>query len=254
MSEDHIIKTIAVWGSSGAGKTLTSLAIATELAAHKQNVVVINTDTTTPALPVYLPRKTELDANSSVGTLLSQRTIDMIALNSKIHIHPHSDRIGFMGLVSGETPLTYSAFEREKMLELLGVFAATDFDYVIFDCLSNTTNDELSFLALEVSDHVVRVFSPDVKGIEFCKSQDNWLRGAGSIDVDKHIRVCSGAKKRVSPIDQVRAVYSFDYLLPYSPEAESKFIAGELIKGFNETSGIDFKKAINRLVKERLLV
>lgn len=247
------IKMIAVWGSPGCGKTITSLAIATELANKNKNVVVVNTDTIVPALAVYLPRRTDLTDNNSIGSLLSQKTINYEDLAQKIFIHPKSDRIGFMGLVSGETPLTYNSFEREKMLELLRIFDKTAFDYLIFDCLSNPTQDELTFLALEASDYVIRVISPDVKGIEFSKAQNNWLRGAGNIDIDKHIKICCGYRRKVSPIDQVKAIYGYDYLIPYSEEAESKYIAGELFKKFGATTGIEFQTVITKLVKERLL-
>ena len=47
---------LAVWGSPGAGKTVTAVKLAAELAKRKKNVVLVFTDLTAPPLPaVALP-------------------------------------------------------------------------------------------------------------------------------------------------------------------------------------------------------
>ena len=42
---------LAVWGSPGAGKTVTAVKLAAELAKRKKNVVLVFTDLTAPSLP-----------------------------------------------------------------------------------------------------------------------------------------------------------------------------------------------------------
>ena len=42
---------LAVWGSPGAGKTVTAVKLAAELAKRKKNVVLVFTDLTAPPLP-----------------------------------------------------------------------------------------------------------------------------------------------------------------------------------------------------------
>ena len=42
---------LAVWGSPGAGKTVTAVKLAAELAKRKKNVVLVFTDLTAPLAP-----------------------------------------------------------------------------------------------------------------------------------------------------------------------------------------------------------
>ena len=43
---------------------------------------------------------------------------------------------------------------------------------------------------------------------------------------------------------------SFDHVLEYSYEAESKMIAGELLRGFERSSGIKYEKKIEKICKD----
>ena len=60
---------LAVWGSPGAGKTVTAVKLAAELAKRKKNVVLVFTDLTAPPLPAVAAEGKLPEA--SVGELLS---------------------------------------------------------------------------------------------------------------------------------------------------------------------------------------
>ena len=45
---------LAVWGSPGAGKTVTAVKLALELSKRKKNVVLVFTDVTAPTLPAVV--------------------------------------------------------------------------------------------------------------------------------------------------------------------------------------------------------
>ena len=96
-----MMKMIASWGSSGAGKTTLALAIAAALVQNRHDVLVINMDTRAPMLPIYLPNNTKLDSRNSLGGVFEQE-ISEAALKDKMIPHPQSDRLYFMGLASGE--------------------------------------------------------------------------------------------------------------------------------------------------------
>lgn len=182
-----MVRMIAVWGSPGSGKGVLSIALAAQLAALHKNTVIISSNSSVPALPCYLPNE-HLGPDESLGGLIFSPMQNINALKGYIHIHPDSERIGVMGLASGDSPLTYKGFRRENMLTLLRLLDGSPFDYVIFDCQENPTRDSMTVLALETSEYVLRMITPDVRGIEFEKAQLLWMSGAADMRVDRQIR------------------------------------------------------------------
>lgn len=246
-----MVKMIAVWGSNGSGKKVISLALATKLAEHRKNVVVINTDSAMPALPVFLPRQ-QTGSEGSIGRLLATPFQSYNALKGYIHLHPESSHIGFMGIASGETPITYKAFTRDNMMSLLKVLNDSPFDYIIFSCISNPVLDSLTQLALQTAEYPIRIITPDVKGIEFEKSQTKWLRGIPGMRVDEQIRIINPVRT-TSPIDEVVALSgAADYTLPFSEEIYGRSIAGKLLRGCGERYGIQVEKQMSQLA-ERIM-
>lgn len=243
------VKMIASWGNAGAGKSTVALALAAKLAASNKNVVIISTDAETPALPMYLPFTEKLTLNNSIGELLSMSFFSYDNLKDKIHLHPKSPRIGFMGLVSGENQMNYKAFERNSILEFLRILHDSPFEYIIFDCKSNAMVDGLTLYALEAANFVLRIVTPDVRGYEFQKSQLAWLKNYDYADVARHIKVASPVFK-TTPIKQAELSFNgFDFVLPFSSGVYDKFSAGELLSGFTETDGIKFESEIKKLTR-----
>jgi MinD-like ATPase involved in chromosome partitioning or flagellar assembly len=244
-----MVKMIAAWGSSGSGKTTVALALAAALAKLKQNIIIISGDLSTPAMPVFIPTEQNLTAKHSLGALLTADKISFDTLKDKIHIHPNSDHIGFMGLVSGETPILYKSFERAKIIELLHILHNSEFNYIIFDCISNPVNDQLTLLAMEMSDFTLRIITPDVKGLEFEKSQLMWLQNAANFRVNKQIKICNQIHE-FSPVADVDAVSGgCEYRLPFCGEVYSKQLAGELVANMKYSKGIEFEKQIAALAE-----
>lgn len=246
-----MVKMIAVWGSNGSGKKVVSLGIATKLAEKRKNVVIINTDGSMPILPVFLPRQ-QIGSDGSVGRLLSSSFQSYNALKGYVHIHPESSHIGFMGIAGGETPITYKAFTRDNMMSLLKVLNDSPFDYIVFSCISNPVYAPLTQLALQTAEYPVRIITPDVRGIEFEKSQKSWLRGIPEMRIDEQIRVINPVRP-TSPLDEVISISgAADYVLPFSDEIYGKSIAGGLMRGCKERYGIQFEKRISELA-ERIM-
>lgn len=243
-----MVRMIAVWGSPGCGKGVISMALASQLATMSRNTVIINTNTSVPALPCYLPKE-YLGADNSLGSMLFAPMQNMNALKGHIHIHPKSDRIGIMGIASGESPLTYNAFQQKQVLRLLELLDSSSFDYVVFDCEENPTRHPMTLLAIQTSEYVLRIITPDVKGIEFEKSHLAWMNGAGDIRENEHIRVINPVHN-FSPLDEVLNVSGkADHVLPFSQQVYGKNVAGELIGGCNDRFGIQFDKQIHRLAE-----
>ena len=239
---------IAVWGSNGSGKKTLALALATQMARFQKNSVLISTDSSTPAIPVFLPGK-QIESDGSLGGLISKPINSVNALKGHIHIHPKSDRIGVMGITSGETPLSYRSFIRENMMSLLRILNDSPFDYVIFCCQSNPLMDTLTQLSLQTSEYAIRMITPDVRGIEFERAQLSWLKGIPEMRVDKQIRIFSPVF-RISPVDEIKAFTGdSEYMLPFSEEVHSKMLAGQLISGCKDRYGIQYDKQTGRLAE-----
>lgn len=246
-------KFISVWGSPGSGKTTISLAVAWELVRLKQNVLIINTDNTVPNLPVYLPKiKSSGDGQFSIGSMLENSMQTQDVLKGKIHLHPKSNNLGFMALESGETPLSYKAFEKNKMFSLIKLLQAQPIDYIIADCQSNVMYNAFSLLALENADVVIRALTPDVKGVEFNKSQCSWLSQSININMARQIKVASPCRG-YSAVEEAGAVVGgFDFILPDNNETYIALSSGSPLGECASAVGKDFDAAIKKIC-ERIL-
>lgn len=243
-----MVRMIAVWGSPGSGKGVVSVALATQLASLHKNTVIISGNSSVPALPVYLP-KAYIGADGSLGALLNSPMQNASALKGFIHLHPGSERIGVMGLASGESTLSYNAFDGKGIARLQELLDSSPFDYILFDCESNPTRDSMTLLALQNSDHVLRILTPDVMGIEFEKSHLSWMTGAAEIRNDEHIRIISPIHS-FSPLETMQTVAGkAEYMLPFSNKVYGKYIAGELISGCSDRYGIQFDKQVRKLAE-----
>jgi len=243
------MKTIASWGSSGAGKTTVALALAGQFAAMKKDTLVICAESRIPALPGYLPAG-QFGAHNSLGSVLeSSENFTEAALKDKIHRHPKSDHLYFMGLISGEiASITYKAPERRAVINLFHVLQDAPFSYVIIDCDANPIYDSLTLYALETANTVLRTVSPDVKGFEFQKAQLTWLGSSDAFRTDRHIKIVNGVGD-TTPIKEASALFGgFDYVLPFAQEVKSKVAAGELLHGCRGSiNGIKFEDQAKRL-------
>lgn len=236
---------ITVWGSSGAGKTAVALSLAAALAKGREDVLVISNDTRTPSLPVYLPTCNTLTGANSIGGVLEQTTISESVLKDRIHRHPKSEHIYFMGYVSGEVAgMTYRLPQRDTVAGLLRQLQQSPFRYVIIDGDANPVYDPLTLWGLEHSTHVVRVVTPDVKGFEWQKAQLVWLGHNDMFCADKHILVASRITE-TAPLAAAQCAFGgFAFELPYAGQVGDKLAAGDLLCNFDMPTSIKYERQI----------
>lgn len=242
-------KIIAVWGSPASGKSTASMAIASALAQKKKNILLLNASSTVPAIPVFIPSVKDMTSANSLGSLLSAKAIDKAILRGKIHQHPASSHIGVMGYCPGDTPISYDTPDRNRIRELYALLSELEFDYIIADCESNPVYDIFTMSSLEIADTVLRIITPDVKGIEFERAQTKWLKSSKSFRLEKHIRICAPVKS-TSPLRDIEAVTEkFSYTLPYSDEVSDNFSAGKLQRRLSLDSGIEYESIISKVLE-----
>lgn len=235
---------LAVWGNSGAGKSLVTCALADALTAKGGNVIVLSADTVTPMLPVLLPFS-ESGAAGSAGRLLTG-PVSEERVKPAVHIHPQNNHLGFLALIGGENGLDFQAgWQTESVRQLARFFAERELaDYLVFDCSSDLLRDVTTLYALEKAAAVFEVISPDARGPAFLEAQLPIL-SRGSF-----CRNRVGILNNVfpySPVEQLQADYDFPFVLPHSRGVYTKYCGGELLRGFDDAQGIAFQKTIRTL-------
>lgn len=239
-------KIVCIWGSPGSGKTTTALAVAAALAKKKKNVVVFSGDKLTPMLKVYLPTG-NITGKESIGPLLMSNRYEDIELAGRLLPHPNSDYLCFVGMSPGDNFITYQDFSRESVVRLANKLAALS-DYVLIDGTSNPIDDTMTLAMLELADVVIRISTPDTRGIMYLDA-NKLVYHEQRFRYDDHIKVL-GNVKEVSPyVETMAIVGQFDYVFEYSYEIEDKTIAGSLMCDFHRSKGVRFEKEIGKLVE-----
>ena len=233
----------AVWGSPDAGKTTVALALGAAWANQHKDVLILGVDACVPSLTQYLPRNNTLTDRHSIGGLLEAPTPTEAGLKDRIHRHPKSDHLYFMGHVSGELPpIHYRPPERGTLGGLFQLLRLAPFAHVIVDCSSNPVFDSMTLYALEYADVVVRVLTPDVKGYEFNKAQLAWMGNGESFRADRHLKVLNPIRD-YTPVKEVEALFgSFDFSLPYIRPVAERVMAGELLTGMEGGAAHHFER------------
>lgn len=239
---------IASWGSSGAGKSTVALGLAAQLAHQKNDVLIISMDSKTPALPVMLPGL-KLDARHSIGSLFEADQLSEAQLKDKIHQHPKSDHLFFMGLASGEiSAISYHAPDPKQIQNLFQVLRDyAPFSHIIVDCDTSPIYDSLTMFALQSADYTLRIVTPDVKGNEWQRSQLSWLGNNEEYRVQDHIRIATPVYA-YAPIAAATALFEgFDYTLDWSKSVADRVIAGELLRNLDDLPGKHFERKMKQL-------
>jgi len=203
-------KVITVWGSPGSGKSMFSAILAKALTRDKRKAIIINAEISVPMLPVWLPDQI-IQTNASVGQVLSSVEIDTSLVASHVTV------IGLMGYSAGENPLSYPEIKYAMVLQLVNA-AAKLVDFVILDCSSNMTN-VFTPAAIESGDLVVRLLTPDLKGINYLKAHQPLLVD-GRFHYDQHLTF-AGMARPFHALDEMGYIIGgFDGLLPYGKEID----------------------------------
>lgn len=240
-------KLITVFGSPGSGKTTLSMALASQLALAKENVIVVSGDRVVPHLKVLLP-SAEVDKTHSMGPLLLQSQVNQKAVAPKLVFHPESGYLACMALAPGDTPISYPPlFEPEKVMGLLDVLSGLA-DYVIVDGTSNPAADSITLTALEATSHIICALTPDRKGLEYLQGMLGVLRDE-KYKTDRHLRVLSPARE-VDPVRETRnLVEDIRFVLPYSPEVEERMLSGRLIRGMGRRPGLVYFSRVKQILE-----
>ena len=209
-------KTITVWGSPGSGKSMFCCILAKALTRDKQKAIIINADPGTPMLPVWLPEQAA-GAEASIGQVLSGVEIDTSRIASHVTVLKNYPFIGLMGYSAGENPLSYPDTDYRMALQLISA-AGSLVDYLILDCSPAMTN-VFTPAAIESGDLVVRILTPDLKGVNYLKAHQPLLAD-GRFHYDRHMTFAGMARPFHAFDEMGYIIGGFDGLLPYGKEID----------------------------------
>lgn len=219
-------KIITAWGNPGCGKSMFCCILAKVLTAGKKKAIIINADSGTPMLPVWMPDRL-LDTSSSIGNVLSGLEINMALVAERVVILKEYPFIGVMGFAAGETPFSYPELKYDKIRSLISE-AAKLVDYILLDCSSNMLHF-FTVAAIETADVAVRILTPDLRGLNYLKSHKPLLTDI-KFHYDDHLTLAGLARPFHALDEMSHLVGGFDGLLPYAKEIERCGTGGRMFR------------------------
>lgn len=237
-------KVITVWGSPGSGKSMFCCILAKALTHNKRKALIINADVSVPMLPVWLPEHI-IQTNASVGQVLSSVEIDTSLVASHVTVLKEYPFIGLMGYSAGENPLSYPEIKYAMVHQLVNA-AQKLVDFVILDCSSHMTN-MFTPAAIELGDLVIRVLTPDLKGINYLKAHKPLL-GDERFHYNKHLTF-AGMARPFHALDEMGYIIGgWNGLLPYGKEIERCATEGEMFEAIHFCNP-KYTAALNKIVE-----
>ena len=238
-------RVITVWGSPGSGKSMLCCMLARVLTRDKSKAVIINADPCVPMIPVWLPGQT-ISENASIGQVLSSVEIDAALAASHVTILQSWPYVGVMGYAAGENPLSYPELKYEMALELIRVME-TIVDYVILDCSAQITN-VFTPAAIESGDLVLRILTPDLKGIHYLKAGTPLLADS-RFRFREHLTFAGLARPFHALEEMGHLIGKWDGLLPYSKEINRCAEEGSMF-GAVKYCNPRYLASLNRILEE----
>lgn len=236
-------KVITVWGSPGAGKSMFCCILAKALTRDKRKAIIINAEISVPMLPVWLPEQV-IQTDASIGQVLSSVEIDTTLVASHVTVLKNYPFIGLMGYCAGENPLSYPEVPYSMVQQLVNA-AARLVDYVILDCSASMTN-VFTPAAIESGDLIVRILTPDLKGVNYLKAHQPLLVGS-RFRYGEHLTFAGMARPFHALDEMGYLVGGFDGLLPYGKEIDRCATEGGMFKAINYCNP-KYTAALNRVL------
>ena len=135
-------KIITVWGNPGCGKSMFCCNLAKVLTAGKEKALIINADSSTPMLPVWMPERI-LEASASIGNVLTGLEINTALVAERVVLLKEYPFIGVMGYAAGENPFSYP----ELLARVKGLLRR----YQVYRGKPETVQEEAEWCGLRVS-------------------------------------------------------------------------------------------------------
>ncbi len=241
-------KIVAVWGSPGSGKKLTTMKIAKALGEMKQNVVVVGCDDQTPFLPLMLPSASVLP---SLGDALAADQLSQIDVLWHCVPYGKSQYISLLGYGLGENVMSYPEYSRRRASELFTHLRRLA-DFVLIACSSNLDN-VLTAAALRQADVTFRVVNANPKSLIYFRSAAPLLLRDAGYRYGDQINILNNTlpPQDAGPVREV--VGNIAYTLPNVPELTDQYDRGALLETVFGKAAREYGMTLKKLVLEVLM-
>lgn len=240
-------KIVTIWGSADSGKTTFSIKLAKEL-SKKHNVIVVFLDKVAPPMSPFLFDIDEKD--KSLGKLLASEMIGQNEILKHVVSHHKYKNLGFIGLNQGEHTKSYPSASNDKYHKFI-VNLSHMCDYVIFDLPNNFLNSNLSTMAMEQSDTVIRMCGSHIKAISYFKSNIGYLSRNMKLSLDDDIKILCKVDDSTN-INLLEGFYGKTHFkLPATNEVRTQLEEGEVLtKELNSKKGVLYNKVIKKVISK----
>lgn len=234
-------KTIAIFGSPGCGKTITSVKMASALSRKfkDKSVIVVSPDYKVPTLSYIFPNSST-SWQTSIGELLDLPEIYKEDILSYIVMPRKRDNFGILGYKRGDSLLDYVSVDEDKAIDLIkGLKDLADF--VIFDC-TDYEEDVISKLALTYCDIKIRIANPDIKSL-------GYFIAKGKEKDDRSINIINEIDEYVySPDEEIKEYFGGKFLeIPLSKKLRLLVNSGMVLDSFADK---EYERIIEKIAME----
>lgn len=237
-------KIIAIWGNPNSGKTALSIKLALELEKMGKSVMVIMAEANTPGISTIMPFMDTKD--KSLGEVLSSVEVTQESILKKCMTLEKHKNIALMSYLHGENLRTYADYGKDRALDFF-ILMRHLADHIIVDCSSYFHHDLLTRAALELSDQVVRLTTPDLKAVSFFDALMPLL-AERKFGVEHHLKVLSNVKPQY-PKDIVASRFGgIGMELPYTSELENQHLEARLFENLTDKNSLFYNMEVKKLV------
>lgn len=233
---------IAFYGSPGSGKTTVALKAAMESyvgGSGNEYVLFVSPDLNVPSNALLFPNYRP-DELGTLSRILDSTGISSEAVLKNIVTVKSMKDFGCLGFMAGENRFSFPTPTADKINALFTEINSLA-GYVFIDCTADS-EDSISRKALQVADKVVRVLSPDLKGMSWLSSRKG--------EPETLINVVNVTEKELLlPVNEVCNQLKAPFVLPYSRALKQQFLDGEMHKMLPDKR---YRKSMKALVKELL--
>lgn len=243
------IKTISIWGSFGAGKTIFTVKLAKMLSESKKNVIIVGCDDQTPLLPLLLPFGTKLP---SIGHLLALEKSTQVDLMEHLVPFGKNQYISLLAYGREENVMSYPEYSYKQADELftrLERFSIVSSLVVLVDCTSNLDN-LLTAIALKRSDVTLRIVNADPKSEIYFQSAASLLKRDAGYRYGDQINVLNNLLPSQDPGPAKMIVGDISYTFPHVDGLKEQYDAAQLLEPLPGRDARQYSMELEKLVEE----